>query len=369
MDHFEQASTDLAAAAAPERDALDDAYACAQRMLAEIDAADAAARQRALAQLSDVLPTAALGCAGVVALACGALVENGGDPDRPLDGILRRLPEALAGATAFADACRDRAKQAPAEDGDGDPIQRFEDEVAEAMPAEAVAWAAFDLFGMAALAVLSRSPDARRRARARPELARQAQALADLSDRAKFLAEMLRVLDDEELLVLHPEAGRGWKVRIRGASDNFQLHTLLADALIGDPDKGLLPGRPPDPRVVAAARDQPVEPTAALAEGAFNLMNWPALRPDRTLPNEPEGSAHWIWNEGAPADVEKFDGVRVVLLGPPPYHRTWNAGRRFGDMPAELRVVETLTPAAANGWLSRIAAAPRTSMKEPVSNR
>ena len=208
--------------------------------------------------------------------------------------------------------------------------------------------------------MLARSPAARRRARGRPELAKRAAAVGDLHGKAKFLAEMLRVLDDEELLALHPETGRGWKVRVAGISDNFQLHTLLADALIGDPDKGLLPGRRPDPRVTAAARDGAVDPSAALAEGAFNLMNWPALRPDRTLPTGQDGSAHWIWNEGVPDDIEKFEGVRVVLLGPPPYHRTWDAGRRFEDMHAELNVVETLTPAAADDFLGRIAAAPRT---------
>ncbi len=143
MDHIEQAAIDLAAAAAPDRDAVEDAYAAAQRMLAEVETADAAACQRALARLADVLPTAALGCAGVVALACGALVENGGDPDRPLDGVLGRLPEALVGATAFADACRDHAKNAPPDDDedDGDPVQRFGDVVSEARPSEAVAWA------------------------------------------------------------------------------------------------------------------------------------------------------------------------------------------------------------------------------------
>jgi hypothetical protein len=362
MNRFENAVADLIAAAGPGEDTVEEAYACAQRLLAELETADAAAQQRALAGLADVLPTAPLACAGVVALACGALVENGGDPERPLDGLLARLPEALAGAAAFADACRDRAKNGPAADEDaGDPVERFGDDVTETMPAEAVAWGALELIGMAFIAVLSRSPDARGRVRARPELLRQAQTVADLHDRAKFLAEMLRVLDDEDFLVLHPESGRGWKVRIRGVSDNFQMHTLLTDALIGDPEKGLLPGRCPDPRVVAAARDRPVDPAALLAEGAFNLMNWQALRPDMTLPTGQEGSAHWIWNEGVPADIERFEGVRVVLLGPPPYHRTWNADRRFGDMPADLRVVETLTPAAATGWLNRIAAAPRSA--------
>ena len=76
------------------------------------------------------------------------------------------------------------------------------------------------------------------------------------------------------------------------------------------------------------------------------------------------------------ADVRP--GTRVVAEGP---FGTFTAQRRrrervlliaggigitplrglFEDMPGDLRVVETLTPAAANGWLSRIAAAPRTS--------
>jgi len=121
MDHFEQAATDLAAAAAPGRAAVEDAAACAQRMLAELETADAAARQRALALLADALPAAPLDCAGAVALACGALVEAGGDPERPLDGLLSRLPEGLAGASTFADACRERAVAAPPDAEDGDP--------------------------------------------------------------------------------------------------------------------------------------------------------------------------------------------------------------------------------------------------------
>lgn len=100
MDQFENAVADLIAAAGPGKDSVEEAYACAQRLLAELQTAAAATQQRALAGLADVLPTAPLACASVVALVCGALVENGGDPERPLDGLLSRLPEALAGAAA-----------------------------------------------------------------------------------------------------------------------------------------------------------------------------------------------------------------------------------------------------------------------------
>jgi len=42
------------------------------------------------------------------------------------------------------------------------------------------------------------------------------------------LIDLLAVRDAEELLVLHPGQGRGYRVRAGGIGDNFQLHTLLA---------------------------------------------------------------------------------------------------------------------------------------------
>ena len=79
MDHFETAVADLIAAAGPDKDSVEEAYACAQRLLAELETAEPAACQRALGGLADVLPAAPLDCAGVVALACGA----GGKRRRP----------------------------------------------------------------------------------------------------------------------------------------------------------------------------------------------------------------------------------------------------------------------------------------------
>ncbi len=34
---------------------------------------------------------------------------------------------------------------------------------------------------------------------------------------------MMQVLDDEPILVLHPGKGKGYRVRISGLADNFQL--------------------------------------------------------------------------------------------------------------------------------------------------
>jgi hypothetical protein len=172
---------------------------------------------------------------------------------------------------------------------------------------------------------------------------------------------MLQVLDDEALLVIHVEQKKGYDVRISGLSDNFQLHTLLAGALIGSPSQGWLEGTAPSKRAVAECRDAAVaEGGGAQMTGAFNLCNWTALRPDGSLPDDTgAASNHWIWNEGYPAEIAPFEGRRIVLLGKPPYERLWRAGRQFCGMVGALTVERTLGTAEVKEWLNRLANAPR----------
>jgi hypothetical protein len=200
-------------------------------------------------------------------------------------------------------------------------------------------------------------------ARSRPEVLRLSEEADDVTGNTSFLTDMLRVLDDERLVVLHPGEQKGFEVRISGLADNFQLHTLLMAELIGDPQAGWLPGAKPDPAVVAAAGTgaQPAN-TRLGTTGAFNLWNWPALQADGTLPAGQGNAGWWVWNEGNPGDIRPFEGVRVVLLGPPPYSRGWNAGRRFPNMPGELVVEHVLPPDVVRDWLARIAAAPKPEM-------
>jgi hypothetical protein len=70
-------------------------------------------------------------------------------------------------------------------------------------------------------------------------------------------------------------------------------------------------------------------------------------------------SRYWIWNEGTPADISLFEGSRIILLGPPPYTRTWSAGRSFPSIAGQLDVLDLLTPAQIEDWLTRLAAAPK----------
>lgn len=60
-------------------------------------------------------------------------------------------------------------------------------------------------------------------------------------------------LDDEPLIFLDPRTGRGYALTVGGVGDNFQVHILLADRLVGDPARGLVPGEQPAPAWVDAA--------------------------------------------------------------------------------------------------------------------
>lgn len=156
---------------------------------------------------------------------------------------------------------------------------------------------------------------------------------------ADWLYGLLMVADDEVLTVVHRATGRGYEVVISGIADNFQLHTLLAARLTGDQAQGFLPGEQPSAAEIAAATDGPeLEPPGGM-KGVFNLV---------------DGFGAWIWNEGRPTDIPRLEGERVVVLDPPPYPRTWNAGRVYQLMAPSLEVTRVLSAEEAGRWLSLV---------------
>jgi hypothetical protein len=51
----------------------------------------------------------------------------------------------------------------------------------------------------------------------------------------------------------------------------------------------------------------------------------------------------------------------VVLLAPASYQRNWHAERTFPALRADLSIDERLSGDEVRAWLTRMAAAPRTS--------
>ncbi|MEU0558094.1 hypothetical protein [Dactylosporangium sp. NPDC006015] len=164
-------------------------------------------------------------------------------------------------------------------------------------------------------------------------------------EQAHFLHGLLHVLDEQPLIALHRETGRGYRLRITGVGDHRQLHTLLAGLLIGPESLGQLPGqRPADCDLVAASTgdvldlDEPITGTIILNDAA----------------------GEWVW-DGIPADIAAIDGVRVVVMDPPTVTRTWNTARIYPGMVAQIEFEDELPPGEAAAWLSRCAPPKRTT--------
>lgn len=343
------------------------AHKSAQDILKAAKGASIQQRDDAVTRLAALIPDIAIRRAGLLAIVCGALVEQGAHMEPFAQPVLARFSEAVRHALPFLEACavEAAATKSSNENESGDlgveeAIERFGQQVGERMPDAAQAFASVEWLSTATLAILSRSKALRQQVQADTPLVQAMARFAELGMELPCFHEMLSLLDDEQLIVLHPALARGYVIRIAGIGNNFQLHTLLADALIGDAGQGWLPGERPSPQVAALAKDAPITnpDTLPTAYGAFNLWNWTGLRADGSLPEgQAAGSEHWVWNEGIPADIVPFQGTRVILLGPAPYPRAWNSGRFFPTMVGELEVLRHLSPEEARNWLDRIASA------------
>lgn len=181
-----------------------------------------------------------------------------------------------------------------------------------------------------------------------PEIREAAEQLGDSVPRAHWLPGLAQVLDDEPIVVIDDASGRGFRLTMSGIGDNFQLHTLLADRLIGDPARGLLAGeRPPRAWVAAATTGLPQRPLSDPIQRRFRLF---------------DGTGAYLYPEGQPADIQLVQGVRVIVLHPPRGSYRWLAGRTYEHMAPALVLNEIMTAEEVRSWRSHIAPARETDL-------
>ena len=278
-------------------------------------------------RLAALLPQVPPGPSGLVAVLIGACVERGASATDCAPRIFDGLAEALGAAGEFCARWEATGGgEMPEPDSvDQEALQRVGQDAA-------VGWSTLPQWEMASVAMLNHpavrtGPGAARRT----ELLRALHPVQEAAGHDfKCLHYALLVLDDEPLIVLHRPTGTGYALRMSGIGDNFQLHTLLADALVGG---GHVPGHAPSAQEVAMCRDAPGQvPTT----GSFNLAT-------------PGGE--WVWNQGTPSDIPVVDGVRLLVLDPPPYPRGWPAGRFFPGMAGDLVLERVLDRAETGRWL------------------
>jgi hypothetical protein len=320
----------------------------------------AAALDRLLDRLDRSRPEDADGV-GHVAISSGTLVERGAPPDRLGRVLLARLPAVLDAARGYADRCLAALGPVPDEEDDEDEADAMTYVDDRAIPRQlfhrfvdqdrggAAALAGLKQWTLPAVASWTRDRALLRRAVADAELARAARALR--RSEASWLNVLVGVQLEAIWMVLFPLLGRGFLTRVDGVVSNFDLHALLADALV---PRGV-PGSQNPPDVMAVLRGEANQCRTNHVAGSWNLYGWRAagcdLREPREVPHD-----LWVWGEGQPADVLEFDGRKALLVGPAAFERSWNAGRMFSALPARVDIGEELDRDQVRELLGRMAA-------------
>ncbi|GLU48440.1 hypothetical protein [Nocardiopsis ansamitocini] len=273
----------------------------------------------------------------------GAFVEMGTPPGATGIEVLRLVRETGKAAGVFLHAW-DKTGGGPPPEPER-VTAADEDRVAKALNESAtmatMCWWTARRFGLSAKTMLSR---AEIRAEIRADSSMHGDLLAIAGQLSAHLPEygeisaLLRMDEVNSALVLDRASSRAFRVGFEGIGDNFQLHTLLAAALIGDGGRGLA-GEVPDPRWVSAFTDADPDPRARIVSGWWNLV---------------AADGTWVWNEGVPADIPVLEGERILVLEEQTYPRSWNAGRLYPLVAAALWVQEELESEDARRWWSLI---------------
>lgn len=329
-------------------------------VLRAFDPKDKAGTAAAMAVLGKGVKAAEGRPAQVLLLALGALVESGAPPELAWPAIEHGLAATLAGATKYAHACLERVDHLALDEA----VRTQRSLVEKKMPKETAQW---DLLGskcMAATACLTRSHTLREKVRAGGKLLKAADPLVDYVDEVTAFSRVLRIVHDEPLLVIHLEKRKGWRFTIRDLSTNTELYVLLLDAIVGDPKKGLLQAKRPNPKAVTTIKDPDNAPkNLAMLDVPFHTVAWTGLLPDGTLPDPTSDDVethNWVWLEGVPDEIPFFEKERVILLQGPvmkrevevpvPYDALFPSLKPRGKVSAAEvdRLLEKMTKASAS---------------------
>lgn len=323
------------------------------RALAEaLQRASKNAATEALEMLSSGLDVPDPERAGVASRVMGAMLEAGARPAPAREAMLACLRRTFPLCVELADGAHatigappegldEEATEQWLTDRENSALQR----IAAQRPELADAWQRLNEIWPGAIALFSVDPIARAQAH---DLSPLAEALEGVHEAAGWVRAMLSVVHNEPFVAIEPATRTGIAGRMSGIVENFQLNVLLMDAFPGDEQRV-------SAAAVTVARGEGPQQAEEEVTGAWNLYTYSALQPGAALPDPSDHafSETWIWNEGMPADIPTLDEHRVILLGPAPYPRSWQAQRMFLKLPARLEA-QVLDEDAVNEWLARI---------------
>ncbi|MBM3978765.1 MAG: hypothetical protein FJ304_00500 [Planctomycetes bacterium] len=262
-----------------------------------------------------------------LALCCGTFVEWGADPAVLFPHLLAELPRHLALARRGADFDTD--------------------------PDAARAAVGLTFLLLATMTTICRRASFRQALRADAAISEHVAALASSHREARFVADVLALTDDLELLVLAPHAGKGFRVRLEAIATCAHLFTLLQALLI---DGGHLARESCDADLVAVAHGERAPQQLMPDHARFHFATWGGLDANASGPNDV--LAAWVPVEASPREIPTFEGTPVLLVGPNLLgSRYWGSDffANFHDaLRSNVELVEALPAERAAVWLDRL---------------
>lgn len=342
---------------------------------------------RGLVMLADAVKAPDILNASEAANTCGMLVEWGADPGIAFRAVLERLSSQLVLARDLAETLADqeagaiepltetlRAGSAPeaSDQAQFDLWKKLGEPLLgrAGMPEDFRAWVGLRYVVCAAMTMLSKEKEARKTARLDAGLVENASRLSGTSQWAFYVSGLLDMVDDLELLVLHAEQQRGYRVRLEAVRNNFHLFTLLQGELLGNPEEGGIVGTEyPDPLTVALARGESqfadLSPEdlerAAWGSSAWTYYQWTGYLPDGSFAPV-EDYEHRVLGELTPREILPFEESPVVILAPLRVPQSWDANFFAPLHPAlrpKVRILEQLDTTEVRDTLARIRHTPR----------
>lgn len=256
----------------------------------------------------------------ILLLALGAVVESGAPPELAWPAISHDLRDILDRATKYTQQCLDACDEFHIPDA----VRDAGPEISKKNPKGAEAWEALASRCLSAVACLSRSSQLRKKEQASGAIIEATKGLYELVEEVTFLSQIIRLIDDVPLLVIHPESRRGFRLAMNDCATNVEMYVLAMDAIVGDPAKGFIKGPRPGARALKVLHDPDHAPEKTPeVKVPWHTVAWIGLGPDGALPaSVPDEHQNWVWLEGVPAEIPLFEGERVVLFTKPLMART-----------------------------------------------
>jgi len=171
----------------------------------------------------------------------------------------------------------------------------------------------------------------------------------------------LCTLLDEEIIVVHQQERKGYRVHVSGICNNKLFGLLLSGVLIQSSAKEpeLLQGtRPAGTLISVADGSGPDEVRGLTWSHPFTFSNWTCVSKENVdLPVKGvlAGASHWIWRDGCPYEILPFEGTRIVILGPVIVPHEFVPSRPFEELTASAKITRVMSKEEVDALLHRLA--------------